>query len=227
MNEENPDVAKVVVFGSMDLASLAHFYLRTDSPYEVVAFSVTRDYMPDAPTFEGLPVVAFEDVEAAYPPDTHRFFAPMTHRGMNRVREDIYQRAKAKGYELISYISSMATVFHPDAIGDNCFILEDNTVQPFVRIGDNVVVWSGNHIGHHSVIGDHVFFASQVVVSGNCVIERYSFFGVNSALREGIRIAEGTLVAMSASVTRDTEPWGVYRGVPAKKGPTASNELDF
>ena len=51
--------------------------------------------------------------------------------------------------------------------GDNCFILEDNTVQPFVRIGSNVTLWSGNHIGHDSTIGDHCFISSHVVVSGH------------------------------------------------------------
>ena len=51
--------------------------------------------------------------------------------------------------------------------GDNCFILEDNTIQPFVSIGNNVTLWSGNHIGHDSTIDDHCFIASHVVVSGH------------------------------------------------------------
>ena len=130
------------------------------------------------------------------------------------------------GYDCISYLSSKATVFSNVKIGKNCFILEDNTIQPFVTIGDNVVLWSGNHLGHHSVINDHVLFTSHVVMSGHCVIEPYSFFGVNATLRDGLHIAEGTLVAMGACVTRDTEPWGVYRGIPAKKGEKLSKDLD-
>ena len=56
----------------------------------------------------------------------------------------------------------------PRPPGDNCFILEDNTVQPFVTIGNNVTLWSGNHIGHDSVIEDDCFISSHVVVSGTC-----------------------------------------------------------
>lgn len=220
-------MAKVIVFGVQDFASLARFYLTHDSPHEVVAFSVSTSYMPNEPVYEGLPVVAFENLEQVYDPAHYSFFAPMSHRKMNRLREGIYSQAKAKGYPLISYISSRATVFPGAQIGENCFILEDNTIQPFTTIGNNVMMWSGNHIGHHGQIKDHVFFTSHVVLSGHCIVEPYCFFGVNSTLRDGLHIAEGTLVAMSASVTRNTEPWGIYQGLPAKKSEVLSKDIDF
>lgn len=220
-------MAMVVIFGLQDFASLAHFYLKHDSGHEVVAFSVTEEYLPEERTFEGLPVIPFEGVEHIYLPSKYHFFVPMSHRRMNMLRKSIYQQVKAKGYELISYVSSKATVFPGTKIGENCFILEDNTIQPFTPIGNNVVMWSGNHIGHHGEIKDHVFFSSHVVLSGHCVVEPYSFFGVNATIKDGLHIAEGTLVAMSALITKDTEPWGVYKGTPAQKGNVLSKDLDF
>jgi len=220
-------VAKVIIFGLQDFASLAHFYLKHDSEHEVMAFTVTEEYLHGEQTFEGLPVVPFEEVENAYRPSSYHFFAPMSHRRMNRLREAIYKQVKGKGYQLISYVSSKATVFPGAKIGDNCFILEDNTIQPYTSIGSNVVLWSGNHIGHHSVIKDHVFFTSHVVLSGHCVVEPYCFFGVNSTIRDGLHIAEGTLIAMGTCITKDTEPWGVYDGVPAQKRKVLSKDLDF
>jgi sugar O-acyltransferase (sialic acid O-acetyltransferase NeuD family) len=220
-------VAKVIIFGLKDFASLAHFYLDHDSNHQVVAFSVSAQYLPEKRLFEGLPVIAFDEIEKAFPPSEFRFFAPMSHRKMNRLREDVYNQIKAKGYDLISYVSSRATVFPALRMGDNCFILEDNTIQPFVSIGRNVVMWSGNHIGHHSVINDHVFFTSHVVLSGHCIVGPHSFFGVNSTIRDGLNIAEGSLIGMSATVTKDTEPWGVYTGSPARKGEVLSRDLDF
>lgn len=220
-------MAKVIIFGVQDFAQLAHFYLKHDSEQEVVAFSVHERYLPETKTFQDLPVVPFENVEQAYPPAEFRFFAPLSPSRMNRLRADVYRQIKEKGYELISYVSSKATVFPEVPIGDNCFILEDNTIQPFAAIGNNVVLWSGNHIGHHSIIKDHVSFTSHVVLSGHCVVEEFSFFGVNATIRDGLRIAEGSLIAMSASVTRDTEPWGVYKGNPAKKGDVSSKDINF
>ena len=220
-------MAKVIIYGVQDFAQLAHFYLQHDSEHEVVAFSVNEQYLPEARSFEGLPVVAFESIEQTYAPADFSLFAPMSPSRMNRLRESVYRQIKGKGYQLISYVSSKATVFPGVPIGDNCFILEDNTIQPFTTIGNNVVLWSGNHIGHHSVIKDHVSFTSHVVLSGHCVVEPFSFFGVNATIRDRLHIAEGSLIAMSASVTKDTEPWGVYKGNPAKKGKVSSKDLDF
>jgi sugar O-acyltransferase (sialic acid O-acetyltransferase NeuD family) len=220
-------MAKVIIFGIRDFASLAHFYLKHDSEHEVVAFSVDAAYMTGEKYFEGLPVVPFEDVERILPPAEYQFFAPMSPSKMNHARRQKYCAIKQKGYALISYVSSKATRFAGTPIGDNCFILEDNTLQPYTSIGNNVVLWSGNHIGHHSVIRDHVMFTSHVVLSGHCVVEPYSFFGVNATVRDGVTIAEGTFVAMASAILKNTEPWGVYKGNPAVKGEKSSKELAF
>lgn len=217
-------MAKIIIFGIQDFAELAHYYLENDSEHEVAAFCVNEKYLPEEKTFKGLPVIAFENIEKLYPAGEYKFFAPMSPQRMNRLREEIYFAIKARGYELISYISSKATMFE-NKIGDNCFILENNTIQPFTAIGNNVVMWSGNHIGHHCVIKDHVMFTSHVVLSGHCTVENYCTLGVNATIRDGIIIAEGTFVAMAASIIRNTEAWGLYKGNPAVKSEKSTKEL--
>ncbi len=217
---------KVIIFGINDFAELAHYYLETDSDYKVVAFSVTKDYLPEEKEFKELPVIAFEDIELEYSPEEYKFFAPMAPKKINSIRKGIYIKIKEKGYAMISYVSSKASIFNTK-VGDNCFIQEDNTIQPFVSIGNNVILWSGNHIGHHSVIKDHVFFSSHVVLSGHCVVEPSCFFGVNSTIKDGVIIAEGSFVSMATSITANTNPWGVYIGNPSKERKLKSNELWF
>jgi hypothetical protein len=68
-------MAKIIVFGVLDTAELAHYYLTHDSEHEVVAFAVNRQYI-EQDTFHSLPVVAFEDVETIFPPSEYHFFAP-------------------------------------------------------------------------------------------------------------------------------------------------------
>lgn len=211
-------MARVVVFGTRDNASLAHFYLRHDSPHEVVAFMVNDAFMPSEGTFEGLPVTPFESLAETYPPDSVQTFAPIAPgQAMNGLRAEVFASLKEQGYTCVSYISSKATIWPDHEIGENCFILEDNTIQPYTRLGDNVILWSGNHIGHHSTIREHVFFTSHVVLSGHCVVEPRCFLGVNATVRDGTHLAEGTLVGQAANVVRNTEAWGVYVGNPAKK----------
>jgi acetyltransferase-like isoleucine patch superfamily enzyme len=47
-------------------------------------------------------------------------------------------------------------------------------------------------------------------------VESYAVLGVNATIRDGIKISQGTFVGMAASITKDTEPWMVYVGNPAK-----------
>ncbi|MEY4330557.1 MAG: hypothetical protein RL609_1305 [Bacteroidota bacterium] len=206
---------EVVIFGVKDTAELAWWYLTHDSEYTVVAFTVHRAYM-EINSFHDLPVVPFEDLLQHYSPDQYFLFAPMTGVKMNTLRRDVYLMGKSMGYSYISYISSKATVCG-NSIGENCFILEDNTIQPFTTIGNNVVMWSGNHIGHHGKIEDHVFFTSHVVLSGHCHVKERAWFGVNATIRDYSTIGEGCLISMGALITKSTEDGSFYMGMPAKK----------
>ena len=102
--------------------------------------------------------------------------------------------AKAKGYELVSYVNSKISAFPDFNCGENCFILEDNTIQPFARIGNDVTLWSGNHIGHHATIGDHCFLASHIVISGGVEVGEYTFIGVNATLRDHIKVGPRCII---------------------------------
>lgn len=220
---------KVVIFGVLDTAELAHYYLSTDSPYEVVAFTVSKDYLESSvfkPRYgeSEYPVVAFEELVKIYPPSEYLLFVPMTGIKMNMIRKQIYLKGKEMGYEYISYVSSKATVCH-NKIGENCFILEDNTLQPFTEIGNNVVMWSGNHIGHHGKIEDHVFFTSHVVLSGHCHVKERAWLGVNSTIRDFTTIGEGCLIAMGSLITKSTENESFYMGLPAKKQEKNAREV--
>jgi len=215
---------KLVVFGSGDIAELADFYFRHDSDWEVVAFTVDAAYARADSAF-GRPLVPFEQVQDAFAPDTHALFVAVSYAQLNGVRRRKVEEARAKGYRLASYVSSRATVFPGLLHGDNCFILEDNTIQPFVRIGDNVTLWSGNHIGHHSVIGDHSFIASHVVVSGGVRVGQQCFIGVNATLRDHVTIGDRCVIGAGALIAGSAEAEGVYAAAGTERSRVPSTRL--
>lgn len=172
---------KLVIFGVEDYAQIVYEYFTHDSQYEVVGFTVNKEYIKDQ-IFCGLPVVAFEDIEKYFPPETHEMHVAIVYFNMNRDRQRICHEAKDKKYKLASYISTWAFDWHNAKIGEHCFIFEGNVIQPFVEIGNNCILWSGNHVGHETKIGNNVFISSHVVVSGHCDIGDNCFMGVNSTL---------------------------------------------
>lgn len=214
----------LIIFGTGEIAQLAKFYFSTDSKYETVAFTVDAAYLIDA-KFQGLPVIAFEEVGANYPPSEYEIFIALSYSKLNAVRKEKYLAAKAMGYRLASFISSRATVLNDGNIGENCFIFENNTIQPFVTIGNNVTLWSGNHIGHHSIIGDHCFIASHVVVSGGVEIGVQCFIGVNATLRDHIKIGEKCVVGAGALLLTDAPSEGVYIGAATERSKVPSTRL--
>lgn len=202
-------MAKVVIVGTDTLGKLAHFYLSADSPHEVVAFTVDAAYLTADEAY-GLPVVPFEEVEAHYPPDAYAMFVAIGYRKLNTLRAEKYAAAKAKGYELISYLSSKATHWGDTEIGDNCFILEHQVIQPTVRIGNDVVLWSGNHFGHDVVIGDHCWLSSHIVVSGGVEIGPYTFVGVNVTIRDDVKIGRECILGAGSIILKDAADKEVY-----------------
>jgi sugar O-acyltransferase (sialic acid O-acetyltransferase NeuD family) len=202
-------VSDVVLFGLGDFARIARIYLDADSPHRVVAFTANEAYV-STDELEGLPVVPFEGLTETHPPDRHAMFVAIGFSGVNSARREVYGQCRERGYDLISYVNSRATYWGELSLGDNCFIFEENVIQPNVRIGNNVILWSGNHIGHDSTIEDHVFIASHAVISGNVTIGESSFVGVNATFRDGIRVAPRCVIGAGALIMKDTVEGGVY-----------------
>lgn len=215
---------KVVIFGTGDFAQVAHFYLTHDSLYEVAAFTANERFIREKELF-GLLVVPFEDITQNYPADQFKMFIAVAYSNVNKVRAAKYYEAKSKGYELITYVNSKVTRWGNLEIGDNCFIFEDQTIQPFVKIGSNVIIWSGNHLGHHVTIGDHCFISSHVVISGRARIEPYCFIGVNVSIRDGITIARECVIGAGSVIVKDTQERGVYIGKAAELYSEDSSKL--
>ena len=214
----------LVIFGTGDIARLADWYFTRDAKREVVGFTVDQQFRT-GDTYLGRPLVDFEDVEARFPASAYDAFVALSYRDMNRLRAAKCSAMRGRGYSLATYVSSRCTWLADEPPGDNCFILEDNTVQPFVTIGRNVTLWSGNHIGHDSVVEDDCFISSHVVVSGHVRVGPGCFLGVNATLRNGITLARETLVGAGAVIMKNTVERGVYMAARAELFPKKSNEV--
>ncbi len=226
MSDETGGTRSAVIFGTGDFARIASVYLRDDSPYTVEAFTVHERYIDDSELL-GIPIVPFERLEEAHPPDSCELLVAMGYSRTNSARAEMYEECKARGYSCLSYVHSGVKVWAESSIGENTFVFEDNVLQPFTEIGNDVVLWSGNHIGHDVTIGDHCFIASHVVISGNTKIGPYTFVGVNATFRDGIEVAPRNIIGAGAVIMRDTEEGDVYPVGHAKASSKKSWELDF
>lgn len=215
----------VVIFGAGGFAGLTWYCLTHDSQLRVCAFTVDAGYL-DATRYMGLPVVAFENLECAYPPATVRLIIPMGYRGINALRRDRYESAKRRGYGFVSYVSSRASVWPDLSIGENSLVFEHALIQPFASVGDNAIVCCGAIVSHHCRIGNHSFVSGGATLAGSVQVEEQAFIGTGAVLRDGVRVAPRSFIGAGAIVVADTESDEVYVGNPARStGALAADAL--
>lgn len=205
--------SKIIVFGAGEIAELAAYYFDVDSDYEVVGFVVDDEYATTS-TLSGLPLVPWTEVKSTYPVTQYKLHVALGYTGLNQLRADKFNQCKDAGFELVSYISSKATTFSDLNLGINCFILENQNIQPRVEIGNNVMLWSGNHIGHGARIRDHVYISSHAVISGHVEIGERCFIGVNASIRDFVKIEKGSFIGMGSIVTKNVSEGSVI--LPSK-----------
>lgn len=212
---------KLIIVGDGEFARIAYEYFTYDSPYEVVAFSAEKEFIQNN-KLRGLPVVPLEDLENLFDVNKFKVFTAITHTQLNRVRTRLYHEVKKKGFSFASYISSKAFVWRNAKIGENCFIFENNVIQPFSKVGNNVIMWSSNHLAHRSILKDNSYLTAQVVIAGFCEIGENSFLGVNSTIADNLKIAKDCIIGAGAVIIKNTEEGKIYQGNPAKAAKVGS-----
>jgi sugar O-acyltransferase (sialic acid O-acetyltransferase NeuD family) len=195
---------KVVIFGISDFASQVSFYLKNDSDFEVVAYTVDADFNKSG-TYLDLPVVDFGKVQVNYPPTEYTMFIAIGYHKLNTTRENKFSEAKAKGYQLISYICSRNSYWNDLEIGENCFIMEGNIFMQNVKIADNVIMAIGNKIGHDSVINENCFITSNVMIGGFSIIKKNTFIGMSVVIKDKITIGEHNILGAGSILLKNTK----------------------
>ena len=205
-------MSKLVIFGAAEIAELAIYYFSKDTNYNVVACTVDDEYLKES-SISGIPILPYSEFLKKYSTDEISVHVGLSYTKLNKLREEKYLQVKSDGYTCASYISTkLVNWTEQDHIGDNCFILENQTIQPNVFIGNNVMLWSGNHIGHGTKINDHSYISSHVVISGHCEIGKRCFCGVNSTVKDFTKIGNDCFISMDASVTKDLNDGTVVLG---------------
>lgn len=217
---------KLIIFGKGEFAELVNFYFSNDSNYQICAFTLDKNFI-DSDTYLNLPLIPFDEIVENYSPSEYEMFIAIGYSKLNENRKKKYEEAKAYGYKLASYVSSKSTFWPGLVIGENTFIMEDNTIMPFCKIGNNVLVWVNSILAHHMIIKDHVTITSHCAIGGNVIIEEQAFIGLNASLRNNITIGKGAIIGTSANVVKDVKDYDVMMGNPAKPTGVDSREINL
>jgi UDP-3-O-[3-hydroxymyristoyl] glucosamine N-acyltransferase len=83
-------------------------------------------------------------------------------------------------------------------------------------IGDGTKVDAMVQIAHNVVIGKNCEITTGTIIGGSTKIGDMSWTGLNSTLKDNIKVGNNVLIAAGAVVIRDVEDQDIVAGVPAK-----------
>ena len=193
---------KIIVFGAGEFADIVYYYFTHDTDIEVAAFTVEPSYIGEE-SFNGLPVIPFDEAERRYPPSEYGMFVAIGYRNVNRDRAAKVAAAHAKGYQLASYLSTKASVPSGLTYGPNTFVMEHAVIEPYVQIGRDVIIWGSSKIGYRSRISDHCWITCAVL--GAAVeLGDHAFIGLDAMVASYVSVGTGTVVGAGATILKDT-----------------------
>ena len=109
---------------------------------------------------------------------------------------------RARKREAEAHQGPFAVMVHPSAV-----------VSPKADIGDGTVIMAGAVVQAGALIGRHCIVNTCASVDHDCVLEDYVHIAPDAHLCGNVRVGEGTLVAVGASIAPNTKipAWSIVK----------------
>ncbi|MBQ9271981.1 MAG: acetyltransferase [Alphaproteobacteria bacterium] len=167
-------------------------------------------------SYLGKPIYKTSEIEKFFTPNSIRVISTGVYSSM-RERYASYLQLKNKGYNFINYISKDAIVANDIIIGENNIVFAGTYLDYFGKMGNCNIIRPNTYVGHNFDIHNGVYIAPNCSIAGYTTIEDLSFIGIGATIIEHRNIKTETLIGAASLVTKDTEPFSQYIGIPAAK----------
>lgn len=132
-------------------------------------------------------------------------------------RKKLFNKFINIGGFFTSIISKKALVGSFETVIEHgCNIMPNVTITNGVKIKTGTLINQMASIGHDVTIGEFCEICPQVSISGNCIIDSYSFIGTGAIILPKIKIGKNVIVGAGALVNKDIPDNSLAIGMPAK-----------
>lgn len=121
--------------------------------------------------------------------------------GNNTLREKLYNRAKAVGYQLPNIIHSSAYISPYAHIGSGCVILNNAVIQNNARCGDGCILNPGVELHHDSSIGNYCLIYTNSVVRSLTHVGDRVWVGSTATIATSASVPDDATIADGAVYT--------------------------
>lgn len=89
-------------------------------------------------------------------------------------------------------------------------------MEDFTNIGSGCRIICATDDFNQGLISPVVPIEHRTVINKPVIFKKFSTLGVNCTVLPGVTLGEGSIVGAGSVVTKNTEPWTIYAGSPAK-----------
>lgn len=125
---------------------------------------------------------------------------------------------------LIGAGTKIPILIHPNtsvgrnvSIGEGTVLMAGAVINPDSKIGRGCIINTAASVDHECVLDDYVHVAVGAHLCGNVKIEKHTWIGAGTTVRNNISICGQCIVGVGSVVTRDIKESGIYVGCPVKK----------
>jgi galactoside O-acetyltransferase len=119
--------------------------------------------------------------------------------------------------EIFNFVHIACQVF----ISSSCGV----KIEDFVGIASGSKIYGSNDdYSGKFLMGPTVEEKYRNVKNGKIILEKYSSVGAGSIILPNVKLATGSILGALSMLNKDTEPWNIYSGNPAKIIKTRSKE---
>ena len=116
------------------------------------------------------------------------------------------------------------TLIHPSvrysnsvSIGEGSIICAGSILTADITLGKHNILNLNVTVGHECEFSDYVTVAPMAAVSGNVKLQYLVEVGTGAIIRQGLELAEGSMLGMGGVLTKNIPERMIFAGNPAKK----------
>jgi UDP-N-acetylbacillosamine N-acetyltransferase len=205
---------KLVIWGAASRALIVADIIRLRDQYEIAGFLDSINPERAQTEFCGTSILGGEEQLGDLPQQGVKHL--ICAIGINRVRLQLAELARAKGFQLASAIHPHALIAPGVPIGAGTVIYAGSVVNPGARLGENVVIATCASVEHECTIEDGAWINAGVHLGGRVIVEQVATVEIGAIVAGQLRVGADSVVG-AGSLVLDDIPNGVLAyGRPAK-----------
>jgi len=134
----------------------------------------------------------------------------------NAARRDLFLRARAAGFQVVTPIHPDASVSPSAAVGPGSTVCAGVVVNTGAVIGDDVILAAGATVEHDARVGDHTLISNGAHIGAAATIGSGAVIAIGAVVAGRVTVGADALVSAGAVVVDDVAPGVTVRGVPAR-----------